>query len=1091
MTPNEPDLDALLSHVDGSRRLAEKLVRDPQGADDVTQDALLTGMQRPPPDSRGWRGWLAGIVRNKARESKRAAVRRVRHEQAALRPDAAPSTAELAVRVEAQKRLLDAVMTLPDAYRTVVWRRFFENQPPRVIARELEVPVETVRTRLKRALHQLRLALDEKHDGNRRAWQVALLPVPALRPAPWLPATIGGAVMSAKTQWIAGAAIVLVALTTCWWFGVFDGSASDAHDAVDERAMLEGDDAAGETGLTGRGDGSALEHEPASAVRIPAPVDLATVDRDRDLHGIVVGPDGTPVAGARLQVVRFPWRYADLITDGGHNEEETGELGWSASDGTFSIRLARGDFVHLRVTAEGFAQTEMAQVQAGERLRVRLHAGVELTVTVRAPDGSPADDVPVELFRGGHKGDSALRRLGTTDADGDVVFTGLPPGISATLDVHVTREGWGNPGWVEVITPGSAKGSFELTLPEGRTLTGRVTDAYTGKPIENARVGVNWVLEPEVRTDANGRYVLPGWSGKHVMDIHVLAEGYGRAFANVGRRSEIDFELKRGNRVVGRILGHDGAPVDRVRVAAIGSQFHNDDQQTSLDSTRTGADGRFELDGLRRDMPHTLIVRARGHARMLFDFDASTEDVIDLGDLKLPRPCELIGRVLESDGTPAARVGVSLMGANEDRASMRRSGEPAQTSYGQTVERRTDDLGRFRFVDVPPGAYQLASRTGTRPGASARVELVEGKTTEKDLTYEGGRSVSVRVKDEDGKPVAGAFVIATDATGRLNVSGQVDGHGGLELVLPAETVTVRVLMLGDNPYQRASGVDVDPNTDEVTITMRKAAYITGVIVQPGGSPIAGAMLEARRGDDVLANATSNELGKFSFALPPDSVVDLVFEGMAWQKTNMGSQPVNVPFAGRLEGVRVGTKDVRVVTKRLAEDKSLSVLVLDPDGNPVKTAYIILNPALPGAGVLQTGADGRVTIEKIPALERTLTISYAGNAERPWVAPPGQEVTPAGQEIVVKLRMGSVLTGTLFGPDGAPFAKGYVRSVDAGRPLYSFTTREDGTFTLITDPQRSDTVTLVAQAMVETVLYRADLADVAHGARDVVLRLEKP
>ena len=63
------------------------------------------------------------------------------------------------IDAEQRARLLAAVRTLPDVYRIVVQKRFFDDLMPAEIAAALGVPIETVRTRLKRAMDRLRTAL--------------------------------------------------------------------------------------------------------------------------------------------------------------------------------------------------------------------------------------------------------------------------------------------------------------------------------------------------------------------------------------------------------------------------------------------------------------------------------------------------------------------------------------------------------------------------------------------------------------------------------------------------------------------------------------------------------------------------------------------------------------------------------------------------------------------------------------------------------------------------------------------------------------------------------------------------------------------
>ena len=143
------------------RSLARRLLRDPQTADDAAQDAWLAALLAGPAPGLLdglTRGWLATVVRNFALQTLRGRQRRLRREQAVARglaidPEAEHFDAALVARVQA------AVATLPPDYRAVVHLRFFADRMPVAIADELGVPVETVRTRLKRAVERLRAAL--------------------------------------------------------------------------------------------------------------------------------------------------------------------------------------------------------------------------------------------------------------------------------------------------------------------------------------------------------------------------------------------------------------------------------------------------------------------------------------------------------------------------------------------------------------------------------------------------------------------------------------------------------------------------------------------------------------------------------------------------------------------------------------------------------------------------------------------------------------------------------------------------------------------------------------------------------------------
>ena len=51
------------------------------------------------------------------------------------------------------------MLDLDEPYQTTMLLRFFEDLPPRVVAERMGVPVETVRTRTKRACETLRARL--------------------------------------------------------------------------------------------------------------------------------------------------------------------------------------------------------------------------------------------------------------------------------------------------------------------------------------------------------------------------------------------------------------------------------------------------------------------------------------------------------------------------------------------------------------------------------------------------------------------------------------------------------------------------------------------------------------------------------------------------------------------------------------------------------------------------------------------------------------------------------------------------------------------------------------------------------------------
>jgi RNA polymerase sigma-70 factor (ECF subfamily) len=161
-------------------------------ADDLAQETLLAWLERPAPRG-SLRAWLAAILRNLARATRRGEGRRARRELLAARRGVAPAAAEEAAAAEVLARLSAAVRELPDAQRRTVLRHFFDGATLAEIARGERVPGSTVRNRLRRALAALRARL------NDAAPAIALV-VPARRPRLTWPR------MAAAAALLAGAA---------------------------------------------------------------------------------------------------------------------------------------------------------------------------------------------------------------------------------------------------------------------------------------------------------------------------------------------------------------------------------------------------------------------------------------------------------------------------------------------------------------------------------------------------------------------------------------------------------------------------------------------------------------------------------------------------------------------------------------------------------------------------------------------------------------------------------------------------------------------------------------------------------------------
>jgi len=152
--------EALLAHAGFVRALARGLLGDEDRADDVVQDTLVTALERPPRSTGALRSWLARVAVNRVRE------RMPRPAATELEPG------EQLSREATLRSVVDAVLALPEPYRKAVIRRYYEDLSPKQIAEREGLPLETVRTHLRRARSRLRERLDREHGGWRSRWSL-------------------------------------------------------------------------------------------------------------------------------------------------------------------------------------------------------------------------------------------------------------------------------------------------------------------------------------------------------------------------------------------------------------------------------------------------------------------------------------------------------------------------------------------------------------------------------------------------------------------------------------------------------------------------------------------------------------------------------------------------------------------------------------------------------------------------------------------------------------------------------------------------------------------------------------------------------
>lgn len=647
MDPRPHDLDELLAHEPYVRALARKLVLDGVRADDVVQQTWLAALGADRSRIESVRGWLAAIVRRVAATMRRAEARAGQRERLAAKPEAETPADDARAREDARRAVVDAVFALEEPWRTTLILRHLDGVPQREIARRMNVPVETVHSRLRRGLELLRQSLDARHGGDRRVWQLGLVPFAAQSgtvPITLLSSAAIHGVLAMAVQFKVFAAVLVITALGSLWFAASDWqqdgrtepstleveieSAPKMAEAttqekaeIAERAVVLGDAAHVET-MTAASRASTGAIEVSLRTREPS-LDSAIVVQVASTIDRLSRPARAPASGG---VAQF--------------------------DG-----LAPGVYT---VSTDRFVETSCV-VEAGVTARVTLDltAGYRITGRVVDPNGTGVAGATI-----------TLSRFGQWEEGFDVAVSGMNgayaiDGIGIGVHVGATKPGFAAAMLRFVFAGrGEERENIDLRLrPDGGAIAGRVLDA-AGSPLAGARVVVDadgiayetsndgtshlLAFERFAWSAADGAFRVDGLvAGEH--KVVVRAAGYAPFVATcstrLGETTKLDASLSLGATIRGWVRKSDGTPAEGISVIA-----GRDVTFSESSSVRSDAEGAFELASL----PAGRIVvfasdPARGTARVDHDAIAGVEQRVDL---MLELDPVVTGRVEDEFGLP-------------------------------------------------------------------------------------------------------------------------------------------------------------------------------------------------------------------------------------------------------------------------------------------------------------------------------------------------------------------------------------------------------------------------------------------------------
>lgn len=294
-------------------------------------------------------------------------------------------------------------------------------------------------------------------------------------------------------------------------------------------------------------------------------------------------------------------------------------------------------------------------------------------------------------------------------------------------------------------------------------------------------------------------------------------------------------------RLLGRVVDQLARPLADVRVGlnsvgepwlsgVAGGSEHPDHLKQS-----TGADGRFEFEGPLPSSTWISLDLSPGdfHGIAGTDFglaggrdrDPLRPGANDLGDIVLDARGAIEGRVLDGAGVGVADARVSLEG---------------EYPGGYVVSTRADEGGSFRLGHVPHGRWGVEVRAeGFVNTTVEQIDVRLGQVTAGvDLELERAPTISGRVVDEGGEPVAGARVWGWPDGSGTGAGARSDERGEFTLSLPHDMpYRLGAKRDGFRELDDSEGGTHPPGSSEVVLRMERPVLSRFSVRDAAGQPV--------------------------------------------------------------------------------------------------------------------------------------------------------------------------------------------------------------------------------------------------------------
>ncbi len=391
----------------------------------------------------------------------------------------------------------------------------------------------------------------------------------------------------------------------------------------------------------------------------------------------------------------------------------------------------------------------------------------------------------------------------------------------------------------------------ELALRKAEPLAGRVRGP-DGAPVAGALVR----LRAFARTDgtaagtARTQETTTGADGQFRFDtaaaegneLVVQAAGFAPARVRSAKPGALPraISLEPGLSLPGVVRRKDGRPAAKALV-----RYEADDVESRW--VETGEDGSFRL----ADLPKRRgTVVADGGEDGFAEAGGATPGSAAPLVLSLASPAILEGRTLDATTLkPVPRVRLEVASGS-----------------GRFTARSGSD-GRYRLRGLRPGSATVRAEEPRHvPWTRRPVPIEKGATRVLDVLLTRGATLSGRVVDEDGRPVAGAGVsLLSSSESPIDAAVRLRSGASRLRTRPDGSFTATRLPPGENQRLSVQHPEFERGTvggislvaggtrSGVVVTIRRGVVLTGRVSDPDGNPIAGAEVSAGRSFSVRSS----------------------------------------------------------------------------------------------------------------------------------------------------------------------------------------------------------------------------------------------